>query len=109
MSQPEEKSKFDRSGKARTNERKYPYIVELSVPLAGLDIELSRQITTFHKIITAGASRIYHSLALSSNSLGESYAKAAADSSLLFHAGVIERREHRIDLLTHGRVWIDVI
>ena len=49
MSQLEEKSKFDRSGKARTNERKYPYIVELSVPLTGLDIQLSRQITTFHK------------------------------------------------------------
>ena len=48
MSQPEEKSKFDRSGKARTNERRYPYIVELSVPLTGLDIQLSRQITTFH-------------------------------------------------------------
>ena len=45
----EEKSKFDRSGKARTNERKYPYIVELSVPLTGLDIQLSRHIATFHK------------------------------------------------------------
>ena len=49
MSQPEEKSKFDRSGKARTNERKYPYIVELPVHLNGLDVKLSRQITTFHK------------------------------------------------------------
>jgi hypothetical protein len=36
MSQLEEKSKFDRSGKARTNERKYPYIVELSVPPDGI-------------------------------------------------------------------------
>ena len=49
MSQLEEKSKFDRSVKARTNERKYPYIVELSVPLTGLDIQLSSQITTFRK------------------------------------------------------------
>jgi hypothetical protein len=49
MSQPEEKPKFDRSGKARTNETKYPYIVELSVPPTGLNIQLNRQITTFHK------------------------------------------------------------
>jgi len=49
MSQLEERSKFDRSGKARTNESKYPYIVELPVPPNGLDIQLSRQITTFHK------------------------------------------------------------
>jgi hypothetical protein len=84
MSQPEEKSKFDRSGKARANEREYPYVVELPVPLNGLDVQLSGQITTFHKsrhiqvakTITAGASRIYRSLALSSNSLAESYAKA---------------------------------
>ena len=49
MSQSEEKSKFDRSGKARTNERKYPYIVETVSPLTGLNVQLSRQITTFHK------------------------------------------------------------
>ena len=49
MSHPGEKWKFDRIGKARTNETKYPYFVELSVPLTGLDIQLSRQITTFHK------------------------------------------------------------
>ena len=105
MSQPEEKSKFDRSGKARTNERKYPYIVELSVPLTGLDIQISRQITTFHKsrhiqvrygrirmvkIITAGVSRIYRSLALSSSSLAESYAKG------LEYNGVAVRRNVRL-------------
>jgi hypothetical protein len=61
MSQLEEKSKFDRSGKARTNERKYPYIVELSVPLTGLDIQLSRQITT---LVSPAARRIATDLRL---------------------------------------------
>jgi hypothetical protein len=40
-----------RTGRALTNEIKYPYIVELpveSVDLKELDAELSRQITVFH-------------------------------------------------------------
>jgi hypothetical protein len=36
------------SGTAAANERKYPYIVALSVAGRGLDIGLSRQITNFH-------------------------------------------------------------
>jgi hypothetical protein len=35
--------------KAIANERKYPNIVELAVPAAGLQIELSRRIIQFHK------------------------------------------------------------
>jgi hypothetical protein len=37
------------SGKALTNESKYPYIVELAVEARELDAELSRQIIGFHK------------------------------------------------------------
>jgi hypothetical protein len=40
-----------RTGRALTNEIKYPYIVELpveSIDLKELDAELSRQITVFH-------------------------------------------------------------
>jgi len=37
------------SGKALTNESKYPYIVELAVEASELDAELSRQIIGFHK------------------------------------------------------------
>ena len=37
------------SGKALTNESKYPYIVELAVKASELDAELSRQIIGFHK------------------------------------------------------------
>ena len=37
-----------RTGRALTNEIKYPYIVELPVALKELDAELSRQIITFH-------------------------------------------------------------
>jgi hypothetical protein len=36
------------SGKALTNESKYPYIVELAVEAGELDVELSRQIIGFH-------------------------------------------------------------
>jgi hypothetical protein len=39
----------DRAGKAFTNERKYPFIVEVPVAANGLDVELSRQISGFHK------------------------------------------------------------
>jgi hypothetical protein len=37
-----------RTGRALTNEIKYPYIVELPVALKELDAELSRQIIAFH-------------------------------------------------------------
>ena len=37
------------SGKALTNESKYPYIVELVVEAGELDADLSRQIIGFHK------------------------------------------------------------
>ena len=40
---------FDRAGKAFTNERKYPFIVEVPVAANGLEVELSRQISGFHK------------------------------------------------------------
>jgi hypothetical protein len=39
----------DRTGKGLTNERKYPYVVELAVTGEGLDIALSRRIVDFHK------------------------------------------------------------
>jgi hypothetical protein len=42
-------SHFDRGGKALTNERRYPYIVELAVTPEGLDVELSLGIINFHK------------------------------------------------------------
>jgi hypothetical protein len=41
-------SQFDR-GKGLTNERRYPYIVELAVTADRLDVGLSRQIINFHK------------------------------------------------------------
>ena len=37
-----------RTGRALTNEIRYPYIVELPVALKELDTELSRRITVFH-------------------------------------------------------------
>ena len=40
----------DRTGKALANERKYPFIVEVSVAGSGLDVELNRQIVGFHKL-----------------------------------------------------------
>ena len=40
---------FDRGGKAAANERKYSFIVEVSVAANGLDVELNRQIVDFHK------------------------------------------------------------
>ena len=40
---------YDRAGKALTNEKTYPYVVELVVPVQGLDITISRQVMTFHK------------------------------------------------------------
>ena len=48
-------------GKAVTNEREYPYIVELSVPADKLGVELSRQMMNFHssrKIQTRQGRRI---------------------------------------------------
>jgi hypothetical protein len=40
---------IDRTGRAVANESKYPFIVEVPVAANGLDVELSRQIVTFHK------------------------------------------------------------
>jgi hypothetical protein len=37
------------SYKTLTNERKYPYIVELPASLGGLDVALNRRIVQFHK------------------------------------------------------------
>ena len=37
-----------RRGKALTNERKYPHIVELSITADGLDVALGRRIIEFH-------------------------------------------------------------
>jgi hypothetical protein len=39
---------IDRSGKAMTNERSYPFIIEVPVAANGLDVELNRQIVGFH-------------------------------------------------------------
>ena len=39
---------FDRTGKAVANERKYPLVVEVPVAANGLDLELNRQIVSFH-------------------------------------------------------------
>ncbi len=39
----------DRTGKAVANESKYPFIVEVSVAVKGLAIELNREIVGFHK------------------------------------------------------------
>jgi hypothetical protein len=39
----------DRTGRGLTNEKKYPYVVELAVTGEGLDIALSRRIMNFHK------------------------------------------------------------
>ena len=41
-------TRIDRAGKAGTNERKYPCIVEVPVAANGLDVELNRQIIGFH-------------------------------------------------------------
>ena len=38
-----------RGGKPLINESRYPFIVELAVPVTGLKIELNRQIVGFHK------------------------------------------------------------
>jgi hypothetical protein len=38
------------SGKALTNEKKFPNIVELPVPADGLKLESSRRIMEFHKL-----------------------------------------------------------
>jgi len=38
-----------RSGKAATNENKYPYVVELAVVADKLEFELGRRIIQFHK------------------------------------------------------------
>jgi hypothetical protein len=37
------------SGKLVTNERTHPYLVEIPVAAAGLDVPLNRQIVRFHK------------------------------------------------------------
>jgi hypothetical protein len=38
------------SGKALTNERKYPHIVELTVATDELNVQLNRRIIDFHKL-----------------------------------------------------------
>jgi hypothetical protein len=38
-----------RNAKPLINESRYPYIVELAVPDTGLEIELNRQIVSFHR------------------------------------------------------------
>jgi hypothetical protein len=40
---------FGGIGKSVTNERTYPYLVELPIAAAGLDVALGRQIIEFHK------------------------------------------------------------
>jgi hypothetical protein len=40
----------DHTGKTLTNERKYPFIVEVPVAAKGLKIDLIRQIVDFHKL-----------------------------------------------------------
>ena len=40
------------AGKVATNERTYPYLVEIPVVATGLDIALNRQIVEFHKSTT---------------------------------------------------------
>ena len=40
---------FGGAGKPITNERTHPYLVELPVGTAGLDVALNRQIMEFHK------------------------------------------------------------
>jgi hypothetical protein len=42
-------SHFDRGGKGLTNERRYPYVVELGVSPDGMYVELSRRIINFHE------------------------------------------------------------
>jgi hypothetical protein len=37
-------------GKAVTTERDYPHIIEIDLPLAGLDVRLSRAIRIFHQL-----------------------------------------------------------
>ena len=39
---------FARAGKAAANEAKYPFIVEVPVAANGLNVELNRQIGSFH-------------------------------------------------------------
>jgi hypothetical protein len=40
---------FARAGKADVNERKYPFIVEVSAAANGSNVELNSQIVAFHK------------------------------------------------------------
>jgi hypothetical protein len=37
------------AGKSLTNERTHPYLVDIPVPAAGLDVPLNRQIMKFHE------------------------------------------------------------
>jgi hypothetical protein len=39
---------MDRAGKASTNERTHPFIIEVAVAVNGLDVALNRQIVGFH-------------------------------------------------------------
>jgi hypothetical protein len=36
--------------KAQATEREFPHVVEITLPAKGLDIQLSRQIATFHSL-----------------------------------------------------------
>jgi len=38
-----------RSGKAPTNERDFPHIVEIALPVNGFNIRLSREMAAFHR------------------------------------------------------------
>lgn len=39
-----------RTDKALATERNFPYIVEIELPLNGLDLRLNREIITFHRL-----------------------------------------------------------
>ena len=41
--------RLDTRGKGAANERAYPYVVEVTVPRARLDVELNRRVIEFHK------------------------------------------------------------
>jgi hypothetical protein len=74
------------SGKAAANERKYPYIVALSVAGRGLDIGLSRQITNFHNprhikprhgrnVVSTGGGEAYYRWCFSDLETAQSFAE----------------------------------
>jgi hypothetical protein len=48
--EPNLKLKTFRKGKAGINERDYPYLVEIAVPVGGLDLRQNREIAAFHRL-----------------------------------------------------------